>query len=157
MINKRKESIVEQVLLDNYDQFYRLAYSYTKNEADATDIVQNGAYKAILHSGDLRQKKFAKTWVYRIMINEIYRFLKQPIPINREEVLEGTSVTNQYMDFDLREALDELPKEDKLVIMLRYFEDMKLEEIAKLQEEPLSTIKSRLYRGLKKMRIKLEH
>lgn len=105
----------------------------------------------------IRQKKFAKTWVYRIMINEIYRFLKQPIPINREEVLEGTSVTNQYMDFDLREVLDELPKEDKLVIMLRYFEDMKLEEIAKLQEEPLSTIKSRLYRGLKKMRIKLEH
>ena len=44
---KTNEKIVEAVLLENYDRYYRLAYSYVKNEADAADIVQNGAYKAM--------------------------------------------------------------------------------------------------------------
>ena len=43
-----KEKIVEKLLIENYEQYYRLAYSYVHNEADALDIVQEGAYKAIL-------------------------------------------------------------------------------------------------------------
>ena len=42
-----KEQIVEKLLIENYEQYYRLAYSYVHNEADALDIVQEGAYKAI--------------------------------------------------------------------------------------------------------------
>ncbi|WP_167957304.1 sigma-70 family RNA polymerase sigma factor [Anaerosporobacter faecicola] len=156
MTNKRKESLVEHILLSDYNQFYRLAFSYTKNESDSLDIVQNGAYKAILHSDQLKQQSYAKTWVYRIMLNEIFRFLNQPTCVNLDGVTYEEAITDPYANFDLQQALDMLPKEDKLVISLRYFEDMKLEDIAKLQQEPVSTIKSRLYRGLKKLRIKLE-
>ena len=46
-----------------------------------------------------------------------------------------------------------LPKEDKAVIELKYFEDMKLTEIAEVLNENVNTIKSRLYRGLKKLRV----
>ena len=53
---------------------------------------------------------------------------------------------------DLQRALDALPEQDKAVILLRYFEDMKLEEIAMILEENLSTVKSRLYRSMKKLR-----
>lgn len=53
---------------------------------------------------------------------------------------------------DLQRALDALPEQDKAVILLRYFEDMKLEEIAMILEEKLSTVKSRLYRSMKKLR-----
>lgn len=53
---------------------------------------------------------------------------------------------------DLQRALDALPEQDKAVILLRYFEDMKLEEIAVILEENLSTVKSRLYRSMKKLR-----
>ena len=43
-----KEQKIEELLLENYNRYYRLAYSYVHNEADAADIVQNGAYKACL-------------------------------------------------------------------------------------------------------------
>ena len=44
-----REEIVENALLSDYDRYYRLAYSYVGNPDDAADIVQEGAYKAILH------------------------------------------------------------------------------------------------------------
>lgn len=47
---KTKEKVVEDLLLKNYNQYYRLAYSYVHNDADAGDIVQNGSYKAIKNS-----------------------------------------------------------------------------------------------------------
>lgn len=74
---KTKEKAVEDLLLQNYDQYYRLAYSYVHNEADAGDIVQNGAYKAIRSSSDLKEVRYAATWLYRIMLNEIFSFCKQ--------------------------------------------------------------------------------
>lgn len=47
MNKKKTEQCIEDILLENYDHYYRMAYSYTHNEADAQDIVQNGAYRAI--------------------------------------------------------------------------------------------------------------
>ena len=116
----KKEQKIEQLLLENYNSYYRLAYSYVHNESDACDIVQNGAYRAILHSDTLRQEKYAE---------------------------------DTYENIDLQRALDMLPKEDKAVIELKYFEDMKLTEIAEVLNENVNTIKSRLYRGLKKLRV----
>ena len=46
-------------------------------------------------------------------------------------------------------------RSDKAVIELRYFEDMKIEDIAKVLDENVNTVKSRLYRGLKKLRLEL--
>lgn len=57
------------------------------------------------------------------------------------------------MDIDLQRALNSMSKEDKAVIELRFFEDLKLSEIAEILGENISTIKSRLYRGLKKMNL----
>ena len=149
----KKEHKIEQLLLENYNSYYRLAYSYVHNESDACDIVQNGAYRAILHSDTLRQEKYAATWLYRIMLNEIFRFVKkeQPLSLDVVEAEEGKEDT--YENIDLQRALDMLPKEDKAVIELKYFEDMKLTEIAEVMNENVNTIKSRLYRGLKKLRV----
>lgn len=153
-----RERTVEQVILKNYDRYYRLAYSYVHNEADAADIVQNGAYRAILKSSSLKEEAYAGTWIYRIMLNEIFRFFKSSsqkvVSMETLEYEEGEE--DVYQDFDLRRALDSLEEKDKAVVELRYFEDMKLEEIAELLEENLSTIKSRLYRSIKKLRLKLE-
>ncbi len=57
---------------------------------------------------------------------------------------------------DLQRALDALPEKDKAVVILRYFEDRKLEEIADILEENVNTVKSRLYRSIKKLRDHLE-
>ena len=149
----KKEQKIEQLLLENYNSYYRLAYSYVHNESDACDIVQNGAYRAILHSDTLRQEKYAATWIYRIMLNEIFRFVKKEQPISLDAVEAEQGKEDTYENIDLQRALDMLPKEDKAVIELKYFEDMKLTEIAEVLNENVNTIKSRLYRGLKKLRV----
>lgn len=158
---KSNEEIVEEVILEQYNQYYRLAYSYVHNEADAEDIVQNGAYKALRSSGTLHNPEYAKTWIYRIMLNEIFNFMRQPktesYEYMQEELgIEAEHVEDEYTDIDLQRALDSLPVQDKAIVMMKYFEDKKLEEIAEILNENLSTIKSRLYRSMKKLRIKLE-
>ena len=72
-----KEQKIEELLLENYNRYYRLAYSYVHNEADAADIVQNGAYKAIRNSDSLKNVEYAQTWIYRIMLNEIFQCAKK--------------------------------------------------------------------------------
>lgn len=156
--NRTKEKRIEEILLENYDQYYRLAYSYVHNEADAGDIVQNGAYRAIKNSQNVRRSEYAETWVYRIMLNEIFRFCKQEKGkfVSLEKVQTEEAKEDIYENFDLQSALDSLSGQDKAVIELRYFEDRKLEEIAEILNENVNTIKSRLYRSMKKLRIKLE-
>lgn len=152
---KKKEEIIEQALLNNYNKYYRLAYSYVHNEADACDIVQNGAYRAILHSDSLKKKEYVETWLYRIMLNEIFRLLQKEQPLSLEEVEIAHGKEDVYENVDLRRALDAMKQEDKVVIELKYFEDMKLEEIADVLGENVNTVKSRLYRGLRKLRVEL--
>jgi RNA polymerase sigma-70 factor (ECF subfamily) len=160
-VKSSKELLVERVLIENYEKYYRLAYSYVHNEADALDIVQEGAYKAMLRCDSLRSEDFVKTWIYRIMFNEILLLYRR----------EGKAVSQKLIDIEeyqtdftkreeerlmLKEALNRLPDKEKAVIELRYFEDLKLEEIAQVLEENLSTVKSRLYRALEKLKLSME-
>lgn len=158
--NKQNEEIIEQIILENYNQYYRLAYSYVHNEADANDIVQNGAYRALRSANTLQQLEYAKTWIYRIMLNEIFRYTKQTKDISYEALQEEKQketeyVEDSYKDIDLERALNELPEKDKAIVVLRFFEDKTLEEIAQILEENISTVKSRLYRSMKKLKILL--
>lgn len=151
------KKLIEQIILERYNQYYRLAYSYVHNEADANDIVQNGAYKAIRGSHTLKQPEYAETWVYRIMLNECFRQFKKPQNFSYEAMqeeggreLEG--VEDTYTDIDLQRALDALSKTDKAIIILKYFEDKKFEEIAEILDENVNTVKTRMYRSMKKLR-----
>jgi len=152
-----KEEIIEQTILKKYNSYYRMAMSFVHNEADAADIVQEGAYKAIKNSDSLKYVEYVETWIYRIMMNEIYRRLdtKDIESINDESYAE-LEVEDTYENLDLKRALDSLSVKDKTVIQLKYFEGLKLDEIAYILEENLSTVKSRLYRGLKKLRCKMD-
>jgi len=153
---KTNDAVISEILTNDYAMFYRIAFSYVRSEADAQDIVQESAYKAIYHARKLKKQEYAKTWICRIVINEAVSFLRkrkkeQAEPIDKELADRETEDMT-----DLRNALEKLLPEEKTVIILRYFEDMKLEEIAEVCEESLSTVKSRLYRTLKKLRLDLE-
>lgn len=157
----RNKKIIEQVILENYNRYYRLAYRYVHNEGDAFDIVQNGACSAIKNSCKLKQPEYAQTWVYRIMLNECFRFFKEPQHLSYEEMqesgsLEAGKACDVYADIDLLKAVDALPDKDKAVVILRYFEDKTLEEAAGILGENVNTVKSRLYRCMKKLRRALE-
>ena len=71
-----KEALVHKCLTEHYEKYYRIAYSYTFQEQDAMDIVQEGAYRAILKSDSLKKPEYADTWICRIMMNEAVRFLE---------------------------------------------------------------------------------
>lgn len=155
-----RELLVEKLLIENYEKYYRLAFSYVHHEEDAMDIVQEGAYKAMLKWESLEREDFAETWIYRIMLNEIFSMLRKRSR-EQERMTETDCLEKMPADvpddsLPLREALEQLPPEEKALVELRYFEDLKLEEIADVLDENLSTVKSRLYRTLRKLRITLE-
>lgn len=119
------------------------------------DIVQEGAYKAMAKAGSLRDESYAATWVYRIMINTAKDYLKK---YERERGIleEDIAVSGDIgRDVELREAVEKLPLQEKTLIILRFYEDKSLAEIAQILQENLSTVKSRLYRTLEKLRREL--
>ena len=143
-------------IVENQDKFYRLAFSYVHQEADAMDIVQEGACKAMAKARSLREERFAGTWIYRIMINTAKDYLKRyekEREILREDMI--ASPEQGEVDPELQEALDRLSVQEKTLIILRFYEDKPLSEIAEILQENLSTVKSRLYRTLDKLRREL--
>lgn len=154
------EEKVENILLNQYDKYYRLAYSYVQNEADALDIVQESAFRAIRDCHNVRNDAYLETWLYRIVINTSLELLRKQ---KREEVVEdveplGTvqsfseDIQSLHSDWELEDLLKNLPPKEKSLIILRYFEDMRLEDIAQISGENLNTIKARLYRTLRKLK-----
>ncbi len=158
--DRTNRKLIEDIILENYNQYYRLAYSYVHNEADAGDIVQNGAYKALKNEHTLKKAEYAETWIYRVMLNECFRHVKQSKSlcyeeIEKENVAKAGYKEDDYANLDLQRALDALPDKDRAIVILKYFEDKKLEEIAEILDENVNTVKSRLYRSLKKLRAAL--
>lgn len=59
-----------QYILENQDRFYRLAYSYTRHQEDALDVVQSAVCKALEAHENIRNADAIRTWFYRILVNE---------------------------------------------------------------------------------------
>ena len=146
----------EQILTENYERYYRLAYSYMRNEDDALDVVQESAYRAIRDCRKVRNKDYLSTWIYRIVVNTALDMLRRKKKETTTEELPEIPVEDQYQDLELRTVLNQLDDKSRTIILLRYFEDLKLEDIADIVGDNLNTVKARLYRSLKKLRLNLE-
>lgn len=159
MIRSNKEKEIEAYILQNKEMHYRLAYSYVKNKEDALDIVQESIYKAIVSMESLKNPTYIKTWFCRIIVNTSLDFLRKRkrLIIGDEEILEAydSGTIDYYEDIDLRKALADLPDNYRSIIILRYFEDFKIKEVAEILDENINTVKARLYKALEKLRIKM--
>lgn len=158
-MQRRAEQKAEELLIQNYQRYYRLAYTYVRSEQDALDVVQESAYKAIKGSRNVKQEEYLDTWITRIVINTATDLLRKRSATvladpQTEEWLEPREDT--YHDLDLQEALEALDANERTTVILRFFEDRKLEEIAQITEVGVNTVKSRLYRALKKLKITME-
>ena len=154
-----REAALIELIQEHKLQLYRIAYSYVKNEQDALDVVQEATYKAIVNQEKLKEEAYMKSWLIRILINCAVDVLRKRENVAQApEVWVGSSA-NQGMDteavMDLREAIQGLDETQKRLIHLKYFEDLKLEEIAGIMEMPLGTVKSQLHRIVKRLRIEL--
>ena len=137
--SRKQEDLIEQNLIENYSRYYRLAYSYVKNESDAMDIVQEAAYKAIYKSDTLKNEEYVGAWICRIVINEAYNILRKKQKEDYPSQEMDLSQEDCYEDLDLLQAIQKLKEEEQTIIYLRYYEGKQLDEIAEITQEKLST------------------
>lgn len=156
------ENEIINYILQNKTQHYRIAYSYVKNKEDALDIIQDTIVKALKYQHTLKHKQYLHTWFCRILINTCKTHLTRHgnyIVMSEDEFLSNPFLPlgqeDSYKHLEVEDALDALNENERTIVMLRYFEDLDLKEIATVIDQNLSTIKSTLYRALKKMKTKL--
>lgn len=151
-----KETLINYVK-DNQEKLYRIAFSYSKNEEAALDIVQEAITKALKNMNKLREEQYVKSWFYRILINESLDYVKKNKKILTCELEEIENKINwsdniNLEGIDIYKHVQNLNDKLKTVILLRFFEDMKIEDIARVTKTNVNTVKSRLYRGLEELR-----
>jgi len=156
-------SLAEQItdyIIKNKERHYRLAYSYVKNNDDALEVVQESIYKAISTMDSLKTPDYLNTWFYRIIVNTAIDLLRKrkKVVVMDDETLShyDLSTVDHYADIDLHKALEDLPIQYRSIIVLRFFEDLKIEEIATVLDENVNTVKTRLYKALRMLRVQMD-
>lgn len=139
---------------------YRMAFIYLKNEEEALDIVQETAYKAFDKIESLKEPAYIKTWLIKIAISSSLNRLKK---LEKIVPMQNEYIDNIQFDQDdptvkvlLQQILEELSSDEKGIVLLKYYEAYTFQEIADTLQIPLGTVKSILYRALKKLRVQVE-
>ncbi|RDI36445.1 RNA polymerase sigma factor [Falsibacillus pallidus] len=159
MSSKKLEQLLIDCIQENKESVYRLAFSYVKNQQDALDIVQESIRKSFTSVSALKNETVIKSWFFRIVVNTSLDFLRKNkrIQLVDDETMEMISpgTEDQYANLDLEKAMEELPNKYRVIVILRFFEDMKIEEISAVLNEKISTVKTRLYKALRLLKEQL--
>ena len=158
-VAKIREEILTTFLVEEQARFYRLAYSYLKNREEALDAVQIAVCRALEKQDSLQKPDAVRTWFYRILVNVCTDMLRQRkrVAFVPPEALDAGSYEDPLpTDGTLAQRVDALPAEIGTIVKLRFYEDLSLKEISAVTGVSLSTVKTRLYTGLKKLRVSLE-
>ncbi len=132
---------------------YRTAKAILHNETDVEDAIQEAVYRAFYKIHTIKQPRFFKTWLTRVVINCCYDQLRHaqglvPLEVIPEEGREDDNDT----PMDVRAALASLAENDRLILTLFYLNDLPVKEIAKLLSITEGAAKMRLSHGRKKFR-----
>lgn len=142
------------------EYLYRTAFLYVKNEEMALDVLQEATIQGMLAIHKLREPKYFKTWITRILYNcaaDMYRKSSKVIPYSQEELPEASlsrpgSGVSQEEKMDIHDAVRQLNDPYRTLIVLKYFEGLTIAEISKMSSKPEGTIKSDLSKAKKKLR-----
>ncbi|MCB9323732.1 MAG: sigma-70 family RNA polymerase sigma factor [Lewinellaceae bacterium] len=163
----RKEKIFEEEMMPHLETLFMYAYnSFTRNEEDANDLVQDTMLKAYNSIDSYQEGTNAKAWLFKILyntyINNYRRKKKRPNEVdfekvkglNNDESSDYSSVVTIDEDLfgsmigdEVSMAMDQLSEEARNVILLSDIMDFKYEEIAALLDIPIGTVRSRLFRA----------
>lgn len=137
-----------------------MAFTYVKNQNDALDVVQETAYRSFKKIDTLKNPEYFKTWLIKIAINcaiELVRKNKKVIELKPQyEEFIGFEDEDIPLTVTLQDLLEQLNEDEKSIIILRFYQEYSLKEIADLLNMPLGTTKSVLYRALIKLRKKFK-
>ena len=168
----------EALVLDHMNMMHGVALRLTRNQADAEDLVQNTVIKALRFHHRFQQGTYIKAWLLTILrntfINE-YRWRSRrpstveltgtepaaarysPDPIVRGEENPANSVDPmELLNDDVKQAVDSLPCEFRMAVVMADIEDTSYKDIAREMGCPVGTVMSRLHRGRKLLRKRLE-
>lgn len=142
-------------ILEAETTMYRISKTILMNDSDCEDAVQDAVLKAYSKLYSLRDERYFKTWLIRILMNECYRKKREQtrlVPI--DDSMEIPSNEENYSE--LYSAVMKLKQEIRIVIVLYYIEGYSVGEIGKILKIPQGTVKSRLYIGRRILKEELE-
>jgi len=153
---------IGQLVAEHHAAVYRYAYRLTGAVCDAEDLTQQTFLAAHVSLGQLRQPENARAWLFTILRHSYAKMRSKRLPLLAstfdidlngfpDEPPEELVVDQQR----LQQAIDELPDEFKLVVLLFYFEDCSYREIAERLSVPTGTVMSRLARAKARLRTRL--
>lgn len=158
--NQSLNSFFIETVDANKTAMFRLAYSIVLNKEDAEDVVSESILKAYSHLYELRNTKKMKAWLFQILVNESKTCLRKR---KRIELVDDfskfenrISETNNGTSSDLLEYVYQLEDIYKEIIILYYFEQFRIREIAKILNLSEGTVKSRLFRARSELKKFLE-
>lgn len=146
-----------RLTLDSEPTLFHVSFSILHNEQDCADAVQEAILKAYENRHKLKEIKYFKTWIVRIVINECYGILrrKKRFQTYDDAVQKGNTYLSNYVKeeyIDLYRAINRLGEKAKICVILYYLEDYTIAEIASVLKIPIGTVKSRLNYARKELK-----
>lgn len=142
-------------ITENKEMLYRVAFGYLRDETKSLDAVDEAVYQGYVHRRDLREPKYLKTWVTRILINECLKIIRNGKRELNMEVLPEGSYNSEEDTIHLKHAVNNLPEDLRKIIILRYFGRYTISETAEILEIPEGTVSTRSRKALEILRVEM--
>ncbi len=134
---------------------FRVAFAILRNRTDCEDAAQNAVLKAYTNLDTLKERRYFRTWLIRILKNECMNYSRAARRTVSLEACEPMGYEMEVPDLDLNRAFDTLSPDERLAITLYYYEGYSSKEIAKICEVTDGAIRSRLSRARESLRAQL--
>ena len=147
------------LVLDSERQLYSTAKTILFSDQDCADAIQETIVKAFSKIDTLKNDKYARTWLIRILINECYNLVRKSSKFILFEDLEDRLEMESEKSKDYSElyaAVNSLKEELRLPVILYYIEDFSVREIAQILEISEGAVQKRLARARGKLRQELQ-
>lgn len=152
-----KDTFIHKVL-EAQSTLYHVSKTILTHEQDCEDAVQAAILKAYDKLETLKNEQYFKTWLVRILLNECYSMKnKERSQVPYEEYFEFAEAKDNKDYSELYLAIQNLPERIRITIVLYYVDGYSVQEIKQILEIPAGTVKSRLAKGRKLLKIKLEN
>jgi RNA polymerase sigma-70 factor (ECF subfamily) len=177
-LRERDERAFRELVTQHRDRVYNICYRMLGNRSEAEDVAQEVFIAVFKTIDSFREESKFSTWLYRVSVNHCknrIKYLARRHDRDRDELDENSAGANGatmgsparaalpdralegiQMEEVLREAINSLDEEQRLVVVLRDVEDLTIEEICEITELPDGTVKSRLHRARLALRKKLQ-
>ena len=143
----RPADSIETVIHTHGNMLFRLCLIMLGNESDAEDVVQETMIKYLQKAPEFENTEHQKAWLIKVATNkckDALRYRKRHPVTDMEEIMEFTKETT---DSGIIDALMDLPKKFRVVLVLHYVEEYSVEEIARFIGKTTSAVKMRLQKG----------